>query len=302
MRHIRVLTFFCAAALPFVIVFCPCIALPQAVKQAAPSYKSASVIPSRSGYVPGPPAQTDEYFAWTGRTLKELLGYAYRLRSWQIRGGPDWLDSDRWDLEATAERKIVNSDSRPFDLNTPSEMQLMLQSVLQDRFRLKIKRARELSEVFNLVRAKSGLKIKLDDDQSPPVPNKAKGLPPQHMDSSWDLNDVPRGSYMIIGGPPIGTTLIEARAVPIAAFVTGLLSFSDRPIIDRTELSGLYNIRLKWAEYSGTGNLTGASRINRGFGPAFLKAIQEQLGLKMEAAKAPTDMLIIIRAQKPLEK
>ena len=107
---------------------------------------------------------------------------------------------------------------------------------------------------------------------------------------------------MIIGGPPIGTTLIEARAVPIAAFVTGLLSFSDRPIIDRTELSGLYNIRLKWAEYSGTGNLTGASRINRGFGPAFLKAIQEQLGLKMEAAKAPTDMLIIIRAQKPLEK
>ena len=64
-------------------------------------FEAATVKPSNSTRViPGGPAATRDYFAWNGQTLKSLIAYAWRMRKAQIEGGPGWIDSQLWDIEA----------------------------------------------------------------------------------------------------------------------------------------------------------------------------------------------------------
>lgn len=252
-----------------------------------PSFEVASIKPNRSvGVTFMPPIETDDYFAWTGCTLKSLIRYAYRVRDWQIEGEPGWVNSQRWDVEAKAEEKGVSAASKPRDPNARDAIKIMLQSLLEDRFKLRFQRQTKQSSVYNLVLAKGGAKITLDDDQSPPAR------------PEWGTSLVQRGA---VRATPDS---IEGRAVPIAALVSILLSSSDRPVIDCTNLKGLYNFRMKWSlEDSGPAGSTGPSSpiadVNTNFGPALFTAIQEQLGLRLESAKAPVEFIVISSVQKP---
>ena len=106
-------------------------------------------------------------FITTNTNLKMLIGFAYGVRDFQISGGPDWMESDRWNIEARAEEGTVTRPTGPPNPDVPNPITLMMQSLLEERFALKIRRESRELPVYELVVARGGPKIKLYADQNP---------------------------------------------------------------------------------------------------------------------------------------
>lgn len=156
-----------------------------------------------------------------------LIATAYRVQEFQISGGPGWIDSDRFDVEDKAEDRKANYD----------QLRLMLQSLLEDRFRLKLHRETKEAPVYALVVAKGGSKIKLSADQADssdingPAPPGATG--PNH------------------GAFRFGPGSMAGNAVTLALFTKFLSQRLDRMVIDKTSLAGRFDIQLLWTPDTG---------------------------------------------------
>ncbi|HEY2385030.1 MAG TPA: TIGR03435 family protein [Terriglobia bacterium] len=262
-------------------------------QSARPQFEVASVKAGRAGqpFSVGPVAGR---FSATSTPLRVLIQRAYAppngrslLRS-QIIGGPAWIDSDIFDIDAKAE-----GDSRP----TPDQMWQMVQPLLEDRFQLKVHHEMRDLPLYYLVVAKSG-KLKLSPDQTPVDP-----AAPRIYDPA--ASGPPRGAFRMIGKPsPTAITLVmTGNAVRMDALMNMLQQYLDRPLIDRTARSRLYDVELQFDITSGppvggAGNAPAAQEP--GIGSIFT-AVQEQLGLKLESAKGPVDVLVIDGVSKPTE-
>jgi uncharacterized protein (TIGR03435 family) len=235
-----------------------------------------------------------------GATLQALIAYAYAVRNFQIIGGPSWMTTDRWDIEARAEEGTVAPLTGPPDPNRPSPVGIRLQSLLEDRFNLKLHRDSRELPVFELSQVKGGSKLKLSDDQTPLKPPEpgAGPRPPQAGAS------MPRGSMsMMIGGGEL-----EASAMPVTSLAGALAQILGRTVIDKTELQGLYDFKLRWTPE--VGQTIGPSGppppgvvpppVDPS-GPSLVTAIQDQLGLKLDSMKEPVQVLLIDAVQKPTE-
>jgi uncharacterized protein (TIGR03435 family) len=206
-----------------------------------------------------------------------LISSAYGLRNYQILGGPDWINTARFNIEAKAEENT-----------TYDQMNLMLRSLLEDRFKLKSHRETRELPLYQLIVAKGGPKVKLSEVQNPP-----RGASPTPTQQT--------------GGPAPGLVRrgrgeLEAHAVPIDGFVKVLSGQFDRPVIDKTELKGLYDILLRWIPELGTVLPGDGERQPANIdGPSIFTALQEQLGLKLEAVKGSVEVLVIDNVQRPTE-
>ncbi len=268
-----------------------------------------------------------------GANLKMLLQQAYGPLpasgpggQLQIIGGPGWMDSDRYDIQANVDCSggVISRE----------HLQLMIQSMLEDRFQLKAHmETRELS-VYNLVVAKDGPRIKPSSDQTPPAA--ATGGPPQpcgpapaapaaatpfgplppppapgQRGGPLDPNFVPpRGSVMMMFGQT-GMTM-QASGVPLANLVNMLQQQVGRPVIDKTGLKGLFDFKLQFSPEglagapmpppppAGAGPIGPPPSTAADPVPSLFTAIQE-LGLRLESAKGPVSVLVVDSVQKPTE-
>jgi uncharacterized protein (TIGR03435 family) len=212
-----------------------------------------------------------------------LITLAYRVRDFQITGGPGWLGTDGWDIEARVEEGSFSLPTTPPDPNTPDPMSIRLQSLLEDRFKLKFHRDTKELPIYELSIAKGGPKIKLSDDQIFSIPGQAGTPPPQP-------GTVPRGGIRRSPGS------LTAAAVPISTLAWTLAQLLGRPVVDKTGLQGLYDCKLQWAPDSPP-----AASPNDPGGPSIFTAVQEELGLKLDSAKGPVDIIVIDSVQKPSE-
>jgi uncharacterized protein (TIGR03435 family) len=201
----------------------------------------------------------------------------------------------RFDIEAK-----VESDSRSIPT---AQVWLMVQSLLEARFKLKVHHATRELPVYNLVVARGGVKMKLSADQT--VPN-YDGLP--DVDEHFDPSAAPARGLMTTTYSPTHETVLWGTAIPISPnlaiqrphalppqSVTLMLWGSvGRPVIDKTNLKGLYDFRLQFTpeRLSGNPDVSGTS---------IFTAIQEQLGLRLESAKGPVDVLVIDHVERPSE-
>ena len=108
------------------------------------------------------------------------------------------------------------------------------------------------------------------------------------------------------GGMRMGRGDLEASGVPFSTFVVVLSNQLGRPVIDKTDLKGLYDFKLQWTPELGQGPLLpGAPEAPPppadASGPSIFTAVQEQLGLRLESAKDPVEVLVIDSVQKPTE-
>jgi uncharacterized protein (TIGR03435 family) len=215
-----------------------------------------------------------------GMSVRDLMTEAYRVRDFQISGGPGWLVTDRWNLEALPEGVSVEMPTVSSDPNTPGPLEICFQSLLEDRFKLKIHRETRELPVFELTVAKGGVKAKLADDQTP-------------LRAGWQKG----GISLMIGGE------LRATAVPFPTFVAALSRFVSRPIVDKTTLKGLYDITLKWTPDPLPGPLPTGGQLPPPdpSSPSLVTALQEQLGLKLESSKGPVEMLVIDSVSRPTE-
>jgi uncharacterized protein (TIGR03435 family) len=248
-----------------------------------PKFDVSSVKPSPAGTRFGDTTRGNR-LALSGAPLKTLLRYAYpTLLGKQIVNTPSWMDSDLFDVEGKSDSEI-----------SQAQIPLLVQSLLEDRFQLKAHREMRELLVYNLVVAKSG-KLKLSPDQTPVDPTA-----PQTPSPSGPA----RGSFRSIGKPsPTALTLvISGTAIRMDAFIGMLRQYAGRPLIDKTGLSGLYDFELQFDMASGAPatNAGAPAASEPNIFPVFT-ALQEQLGLKLESAKAQLEVLVIDSVQKPSE-
>ncbi len=274
--------------------------LSQQLSPAKPSFEVAIVKPSTSAdnriMIM---AQPGGRFMVNNATLKMVMGVAYRVRDFQMMGGPNWISSDRWNIEAKAEEGTVPPQKGFPDPTVPDPLMLMVQSLIEDRFQLKMHRETKELAVYELLVGKSGSKMKLSADQSPIEPP-GRGAPPPPPQRGGRGGPTPRGSVAV------GRGNLDASGVPLRNFVQILAQQLGRPVIDKTDLKGLYDIKLQWTPELGQGQFTpgGAEPPPPpadASGPSIFTAVQEQLGLRLESAKGQVEVLVIDSVQKPTE-
>jgi uncharacterized protein (TIGR03435 family) len=226
---------------------------------------------------------------------------AYRVQDFQVIGGPDWIDTERFDIQARAEDgAIPDKPPQPEDPEKPRPLELMMQSMLADRFQLSLNQETRELPVYTLIVAKDGPKIKPISADPPET------QPPNPPAAVRGASGTPSGAV----GPGSMNTNVQrttaeknANIVPLSRFVTALSRQLRRPVIDKTDRKGMYTIHLEWAPDSSlTGGLNAAPEAAADpAGPSLFTALQEQLGLKLASAKGPVEVLVIRNVQKPSE-
>lgn len=235
----------------------------------------------------------------------------------QIIGGPSWIDSDRYDIEAKAD-----CSGGPISRD---QYQFMVQSLIEDRFQLKAHLETRDVPLYELVVGKDGLKIKASPDQTPlsppgPPPPPLCSPPPNTQPPPTGQRAVPfdptkmRGIMSMQYAPGMATA--KGNAVPITTLMTVLRLESGRPVIDKTNLKELFDFQLQFSPERMTtpyspvaplgpgGETTGPTAVPAIAAdpvPTLLTAIQEQLGLRLESTKGPIEVLVIDSVQKPKE-
>lgn len=216
--------------------------------------------------------------------LRRVIQYAFRDNQ-QFVGGPDWLDTDRWDIDAKAPAGTISQRTSPLSIAAPDTLALMVQSLLEDRFQLKTHRETRQLPLYELTVAKGGLKFKLSDDQTSPAALLGTG-------------GAQRGGGLPRGGIRVGRGDLAVSAQPLSLFAMALGAlYVDRPVVDKTGLNGLYDINFQWtqdADLTATAPTTPA-------GQSLFSALEEQLGLKLESARGPLPVLVIDSIQRPSE-
>jgi len=251
-----------ARTLPSLLMFGALAPIAVAQTGAGNSFEVASVKtggdPSRGMSMQTTPSG----FSATNTTLKFLIQYAWDLKAFQISGGPGWMDSDRFTIEAKSDVKLDADHSGKYGDGLRSR----LRSLLEDRFGLRVHPDERVMPVYELVVAGTGSKLSPAKDGSP---------------EGWS----------------IGSGMLKGTRVSAKTFARALSEATERVVIDRTGLTGYYDYTITWTPDRGTGP---ESRVSeQSDGPSIFTSVQEQLGLKLKAAKAPVEVLVIDRVEKP---
>lgn len=208
-------------------------------------------------------------------TAKSLIATAYGIKDDLISGGPDWVGSTGYDIEA----KVASFDADAPHQLTRTQRNQMLQSLLTDRFQLTTHNETKEAPIYQLVVAKGGLKLH-EATPGDTYPNGPKG--PDGVSHPGMMMFRPDG--------------LTAQAIPITALLDMLSRQLHRPVVDKTGLTGKYDIALHFTPDNGP-----AADSPDSSGPSIFTALEEQLGLKLESTKGPVQTLVIDHIEKPSE-
>ena len=255
-------------------------------------------IPSGPSYQPGGRFSTCSQ-------LRFIITDAYQMDPFSgLTGVPGWSDETLYKIEAKAEG---NPDK--------AQMRLMVQSLLEGRFKLKMHRETQERPVYLLVTAKDGPKLQQAKDargnpivtlpppEQDPGKKRVAGMRKTYSSQAEMIAEIPPGSYFIMGSR--GGQELNGKAMSMNELATALYSLAGRrKVIDRTGLTGLYDIQVRFADpYNPPSppELTSGVPVAEPSAPTIFKALQEQLGLKLEEDKAPQDHFVIDSVEKPSE-
>jgi uncharacterized protein (TIGR03435 family) len=272
---------------------------PGAEAPANPAFEVASIKQNKSGegfirigMAPG------GRFTANNVPLRQLILMAYQVQPFQIVGGPSWMTSDRFDIVAKG----------PGDLPPPTPgavgpVQLMMRTLLADRFKLTVHNEQKEMPTYSLIVARADGK-----------------LGPQLKRSTTDCAAI-MGAAGRRGGPPPPPAInepvqcgmrvlpgaVSAGGFPLSQLAQFLSTTVQRIVVDRTGLTGNFDVNLTYTPDQmpqGRGDPPpGAPPLPAidPNGPSIFTALQEQLGLKLESTKAPVEVLVVDRAEHPME-
>jgi uncharacterized protein (TIGR03435 family) len=206
----------------------------------------------------------------TNHSLRNIIRNVNRLQSYQIVGGPDWIDKDRWDIVAKG------AGDPAFE-----QMVAMMQTLLADRFKLVTHRETREMLIYTLVLARPDGR-----------------LGPQITSSTTDCDAIAAAARAQGGtappppgaGPRCGVNMnggvLRMSARPLADLARNISIATDRMVVDKTGLAGIFDLELRWNDTDG---------------PSLVTAVQEQLGLKLDPQRGLVDVLVIDSASRPVE-
>jgi uncharacterized protein (TIGR03435 family) len=207
----------------------------------------------------------------TNVTVHALINLAYWIHPKQLTGGPAWTETDKFDM--------AGKPDAPGQPNV-DQMKVMIQKLLADRFQLKFHIEKRELPVYAVRLTAAGAKLTKSQDDP-------KGIP------GWNFGRNKSGMIMAF------------RNSPMSQFTALLQNSTDRPVVDQTGLSERYDFTLNFTPDPSQAALLGGPPIPAGdnpdAAPDLFAAFQRQLGLKLEATRAPVDVLVIDKVQKPSE-
>jgi uncharacterized protein (TIGR03435 family) len=195
-------------------------------------------------------------------SLRALVGFAYNLRGYQFDGGPNWITTDRFDIDAMAE------GNPPLD-----KMREMLRTLLEDRFQLVVHRETRQVDGFMLVRTRP--------DRLGP------NLRVSTLDCVVSFSSQPkcREGHVNFGD----VVEWKGNGMRMADLTRNVAEHVGKPVTDHTQLSGTFDLELRWSP-----EMAQAPDL-----PSIYTALQEQLGLKLESQRVAIEMIVIDRAEHP---
>jgi len=206
-------------------------------------------------------------FATINQTVSSMMTFAFGLHPDQIVGGPQWLKTDRFDISAEPEGTGMPNDK---------QLRAALAKLLADRFNLTFHRDKKELSVYALTMLKPGHKLTKNDT---------------------DVGGLPGLFFRGLGVLPVRNATMSDFTGVMQAVVL------DRPVVDQTGIQGRYDFTLTWTpdetQFGGRGGQAPPAADPANAPPGLFTAIQEQLGLKLESTKAPVEVVIIDRLEKP---
>ena len=210
-----------------------------------------------------------------GLTLKQLITTSYNVRDFQVIGGPSWLGSERFDIQA----RTASSDAPEYKSLSNAQREELerqfkqrIRSLLADRFHLVVRNEIKDMPTYQLIQTKTGSKLETADPD-------------------------PAGNV----GMSMGRGNITGSSAPIELLTRSLADVVGRPVIDKTGLQGKFNWKLEWTPDPGPAKPGAPADVAPAdtLGPSVFAAIQEQLGLKLESTKGSAPVLIVEKADRP---
>jgi len=243
---------------------------PAMAADASPVFAVATIKssnPARPGWVLG--TKGTHFFALNAN-VNDLIAFGYGVHAKQIVGGPPWFAADKFDIEG-----VPDHEGRP----NREQLASLVRGLLVDRFQLVVHHEQRELAVYVLTVGKSGSKLT----------------------KSAAVATTPSG----YGFGPLGS--MKVMNMTMAAFCSVMQRVVlDKPMVDQTGLTDRYDFTLKWTpdesqfiQMRGAGYSVPAGGDDPNAPPGLYTAIQEQLGLKLEATKALTDVIVVDRAERP---
>jgi len=220
----------------------------------------------------------------TGIPLRGMITFAYDVRDFQVSGGPGWIGSERFDVMARPDAAAAVDGQVDFAKMNDAQRKTMrdqiserLRALMADRFQLAVHKETKDQPIYALVVSKNGSKLQ---------ETKETGTQQSMMTN--------RGRS-------------EGHAIPVAMMAQMLSGLTGRPVVDKTGLAAKYDFVLEWtpdagpdARAQGFGDGITSPAPAPG-GPTIFTALQEQLGLRLDAQKGPVQNIVIDRVEKPSE-
>ena len=279
-------------------------------------FEVASVKTNKSGPMMSAMRTVPSEFRMTNIPLRLLIFQAYRVSSYQMVGGPSWIDSERFDIVAKAPAG-----------STPDQTTLMIRGLLADRFKLKVHSETRETQIYALTLSRSDGKLgpklsKSTDDcekilaerRAAAAAARAGGAGPVQFTMPGP-NEKP---VCTMSMRPVQPANGATNSVPVLSFrgggqplqllVSQISSMLNKRVVDRTGLTGLYDFELEFSMRTiggqgplttqAAGSNTPAAPIDDG--PTVFDAVRE-LGLKLESEKGPVEHLVIDSVERPTE-
>jgi uncharacterized protein (TIGR03435 family) len=224
-------------------------------------------------------------------TLRQVVSIVYPTEDGRFRhadqlvGGPGWFDSARFDIIAKTDARGGDSNKPGFmasaaDREAVERVRLMMKRLLAERFKLRVHQEIRQLPIYELVL------LKRTGELGPDIKRAATDCVEEwKKQGNPDARNLTCGS---IQGPRIGR--VTGHAAEIGPLVRDLYDWTGRPVVDRTGLTGRFDFTLAWTPEGS--NDTDA--------PSIFTAVQEQLGLKLQPARGPVDVLVVDGAERPM--
>lgn len=259
-------------------------ALPAAAQAAPPAHRAFDVATIKPSNGNNPPREsidvTPDRFQATDMTLKELIKVAWDLNYGaddQVAGGPPWVASTRFDVDAKEDAGLAAELAKLPQPQRGEAVRAMLRDLITQRFQLRLHHETRQLPVYELVVAKGGPKLM-------PAADPAATSKPADRSGT---QDPPRRWIRFAG---VGE--LEGYSTDMETLVTALCmqpEIGGRMVLDKTGLTGNYDFKLKWTPDI----FLSASQSAANSGPSLFTALQEELGLRLDSAKAPVDRVVI---------
>ncbi len=252
---------------------------PQITSTPLIAFELASVQPSPRGNVGTTVRFVPGELTLANWTTKGLITYAYNVAADRILGGPSWIDSERYVIDAKVDDSVAYEAENLIEANVAGrfppglrhdQLKLMIQSLLEDRFQLRLRREMKQLPVYALVIATNGPKL----HEAKPGDSYANGI--------MGPNFLPAGPHWGAGK----NGHLAVQALPMSTVAEILSQQLNRTVVDQTGLTGDYDFTLNWAPNDKE--------------PSIFTAIERQLGLKLESQTASIEVVVIDHAEHPI--